>query len=155
MATAPSAVLPSAARELVVSRIIDAPRALVFAAWTDAERAAHWWGPRGFASVSCAMDVRPGGRWRRAMRSPEGNLHVAGGVYREIVAPERLVFTYAWEDADGRPGLETLVTVTFAEHQGRTELTLRQSGFATMAACDAHRGGWQSCLERFADYLAS
>lgn len=141
-------------RELVLTRVFDAPRPLVFAAWTDPERAARWWGPKGFVSVSCDMDVRPGGRWRRVMRSPAGSLHVAGGVYREVAVPERLVFTYAWEDADGRPGHETVVTVAFAERGGRTELTLRQSLFATATARDAHRDGWASCLERFAVHLA-
>ena len=69
--------------------------------------------------------------------------------------PERLVFTYAWEDADGRPGHETLVSVVFVEHGGRTELTLRQAVFETVTARDAHRGGWTSCLKRFAEYLAT
>ena len=89
------------------------------------------------------------------MRSPDGSLHCARGVYCEIVVPERLVFTYAWEDADGRPGHETLVAVTFAEIGGRTELILRQSAFLSAPAADAHRGGWTSCLERFAGYLAT
>ncbi len=155
MTTTASPVVPGSDRELVVARVFDAPRRLVFRAWTDPELAAHWWGPKGFTSVSCEMDVRPGGKWRRSMRSPDGSLRCARGVYREIVAPERLVFTYAWEDADGRPGHETLVSVVFVEHGGRTELTLRQAVFETVTARDAHRGGWTSCLERFAEYLAT
>jgi uncharacterized protein YndB with AHSA1/START domain len=155
MATTSSAAAPLSDRDLVVTRIFDAPRRLVFEAWIDAQHAAHWWGPQGFVPVSCEMDVRPGGAWRRAMRSPDGRLHVGRGIYREIVVPERLVFTYAWVDADGRPGHETLVSVIFAERAGKTELTLRQSGFATATARDAHREGWTSCLERFAEYLAS
>jgi uncharacterized protein YndB with AHSA1/START domain len=83
-----------------------------------------------------------------------GQLHIKRGVYREIVAPERLVFTYADEDADGRLGPETVVTVTFEEVGARTRLTLRQVGFETVTARDAHAGGWTSCLERFAEYLA-
>jgi uncharacterized protein YndB with AHSA1/START domain len=101
------------------------------------------------------MDVRPGGAWRRAMRSPEGTVHVKRGIYREIVEPERLVFTYADENADGPTGHETLVTVSFAEVGAKTKLTLRQAAFETVAARDAHQGGWTSCLERFADYLAA
>jgi uncharacterized protein YndB with AHSA1/START domain len=142
-------------RGLLLTRVFDAPRPLVFAAWTDAAHAAQWWGPKGFVSVSCEMDARPGGRWRRAMRSPAGSLHVASGVYQEIAAPERLVFTYAWEDAEGRPAHETIVTVTLAERDGKTELTLRQAIFETASARDSHRSGWASCLDRFADYLAS
>jgi len=150
MPTTASVAAPSSDRELVVSRMFDATRRVVFAAWTDPDQAARWWGPRGFVSISCAMEVRPGGSWRRVMRSPSGSLHIARGVYREIVPPERLV----WEDADGRAGPETLVTVNLAEHADRTLLVLRQALFETVAARDAHTDGWTSCLERFAAYLA-
>lgn len=142
-------------RSLSIARLLDAPRPLVFAAWTDPEQAARWWGPKGFTSVSCTMDVRVGGAWRRVMRSPDGVEYVARGVYREIAAPERLVFTYAWETNPGQTDHETLVTLTFAERGGSTELTLNQALFETVAARDDHRGGWSSCLERFAEYLAT
>jgi uncharacterized protein YndB with AHSA1/START domain len=141
-------------RTLTLTRVLDAPREMVFAAWVDPDQAAQWWGPRGFTSVSCTMDVRVGGAWRRVMRSPDGTEYRARGVYREIAAPERLVFTYAWEDETGHSKHETLVTLTFADLHGKTELTLRQALFETVAARDDHRGGWSSCLERFADYLA-
>jgi uncharacterized protein YndB with AHSA1/START domain len=140
-------------RALVITRTLDAPRELMFAAWTDARSAAQWWGPKGFTSVSCTMDARVGGAWRRVMHSPDGVEHRAGGVYREIAAPERLVFTYAWEDAAGHPGHETLVTLTFRDLGGKTELTLRQETFQSVAARDDHRGGWSGCLDRFAEYL--
>ena len=145
----------SGERELVITRLLDAPRRRVFAAWTDPEQAARWWGPKGFTSVSCAMDVRVGGEWRRVMLSPEGVEYRARGIYREIVAPERLVFTYAWERNPEHPQHETLVTLTFANLGGKTELTLRQAVFETVAARDDHHGGWSSCLERFTEYLAS
>jgi uncharacterized protein YndB with AHSA1/START domain len=144
----------SADRELVITRILNAPRARVFAAWVDQNQAARWWGPRGFTSISCTMDVRVGGVWRRAMRSPEGIEYHASGVYQEIVAPERLVFTYAWENNPEQRCHETLVTLTFGELGGKTELTLQQALFETVAARDGHEGGWSSCLERFADYRA-
>jgi uncharacterized protein YndB with AHSA1/START domain len=143
-------------RTLVITRVLDAPRAMVFAAWVDEEQAAQWWGPKGFTSESCTMDVRVGGAWRRCMRSPEGTEHRSRGVYREIAAPERLVFTFAWEKG-GAPGHgpQTLVTLTFADiGNGRTELTLRQEAFETVAARDEHRVGWSGCLERFAEFLA-
>jgi uncharacterized protein YndB with AHSA1/START domain len=101
------------------------------------------------------MDVRPGGAWRRCMRSPDGVDYWKQGIYREIVEPERLVFTYADEDADGTLGPETLVTVMFDEHGTKTKLTLRQVDFDTVASRDAHQWGWTSCLERFAAYLAT
>jgi uncharacterized protein YndB with AHSA1/START domain len=155
MALRTRAGIAAAERELVVTRVFDAPRRLVFRAWTDPAHAARWWGPAGFTLLSCEMDVRPGGAWRRCMRSPEGTLHGKRGVYREIVEPERLVFTYADEDAGGRIGHETLVTVSFVEEGGKTRLTLHQALFDSEAACNAHEGGWTSCLERFAGYLAN
>jgi uncharacterized protein YndB with AHSA1/START domain len=145
----------TAARHLTVTRLIDAPRALVFRAWTESAQVAHWWGPRGFTTLSCEMDIRPGGSYRFSMRSPEGTVHRKQGVYREIVAPERIAFTFAWEDAEGRPGHQTLVTVTFAEQGTQTLLTLHQALFDTTEARDGHQGGWTSCLGRFAEYLAS
>jgi uncharacterized protein YndB with AHSA1/START domain len=142
-------------RELLITRIFDAPRALVFKAWTEPDRAARWWGPQGFVTVYCNMDVRPGGAFRVCMRSPEGTEHWKQGVYREVVEPERLVFTFAWEDAEGKPGHETVVTVTFSEHGTKTKLTLHQGVFETVMARDAHQSGWTSTLECLADYLAN
>jgi uncharacterized protein YndB with AHSA1/START domain len=145
----------SDAHTLVIRRVLDAPRDTVFAAWVDQDQAARWWGPKGFTSVSCAMDVRVGGVWRRVMRSPDGVEHRALGVYREIVAPERLVFTYAWEANPEQTSHETLVTLNFADlGNNKTELTLCQTQFESVAARDDHRGGWSSCLERFVEYLA-
>ena len=155
MAARTSDALQPTERELVVTRVFDAPRALVFKAWTEPERAARWWGPRGFTTLSCEMDVRSGGAWRRRMRSPEGTVHVKRGVYREVAPPERLVFTYADEDAAGKTGHETLVTVSFAEAGGKTTLTLRQAVFETVAVRDSHRAGWTGCMERLADHLAA
>jgi uncharacterized protein YndB with AHSA1/START domain len=98
------------------------------------------------------MDVRPGGTFRVCMRSPEGADHWKQGVYREVVEPERLVFTFAWED--GKPGHQTVVTVTFAERGEKTELTLHHAVFETVEARNSHQRGWTSTLERFAAYLA-
>jgi len=112
-----------------------------------------WWGPRGFTTIYCDMDVRPGGAWRRTTRAPDGSEYRSRGVYREIVAPERIVFTFVWEDAADNPGHEMLVTVTFIERGGRTELTLHQAVFESDALLQSHREGWTSCLERFAEYL--
>jgi len=145
----------AAERELVITRVFDAPRPLVFKAWTEPDRLVRWWGPQGFTTPSCTMDVRPGGAYRYRMRSAEGTDHWLRGVYREIVEPVRLVFTWAWEDSEGEPGHETLVTVTFAEDGGKTRLTMRQAVFESMNARDAHQGGWASCLDRLAEYVAA
>jgi uncharacterized protein YndB with AHSA1/START domain len=155
MAARTAVATKSAAPELVITRVFDAPRRLVFKAWTQPEHLARWWGPKGFTLLSCETDVRPGGAWVRRMRSPEGMEAIKRGVYREIIEPERLVFTYVNDAADGRLGPETVVTVTFEEQGAKTKLTLHQTGFETIAARDAHEGGWTSCLERFAEYLAS
>lgn len=140
-------------RVLLVSRLLDAPRPLVFRVWTDPLHLARWWGPEGFTLLACEADVRPGGTWLRRMRAPSGSLHVKRGVYREIVPPERLVFTYADEEVDGGLGHETVVTISLVEEGPRTRLTLRQELFRTVEARDSHLGGWSGALRRLADYL--
>ncbi|HEY6421173.1 MAG TPA: SRPBCC domain-containing protein [Candidatus Binataceae bacterium] len=150
-----SAATELAERELVIERIFDAPRALVFKAWTEPERMAQWWGPRGFTMTSCKMDLRPGGAYRFEMRSPADTEHRTQGVFREIEEPERLVYTWAWVDAEGKSGHETLVTLTFAEHGGKTKLTLHQATFESVTARDAHRGGWTTALDCLAEYVAT
>jgi len=147
------AAAATAERELVITRIIDAPRALVFKAWTQPEHVARWWGPQGYITTFCAMDIRPGGAYRVCMRSPQGTDHWKRGTFREIEPPERIVFTFAWEDANGQPGHELMTTVTFAEHGTKTKLTLHQALFETNERRDDHQGGWTSCLERFAEYM--
>ena len=155
MAPQRAAVARSPAPELSITRLFDAPRSLVFAAWTQPEHLARWWGPQGFVNLAWEMDVRPGGAWFRRMQGPDGALYTKRGVYREVVAPERLVFTYVNQAADGTLERETLVTVTFEEEGARTRLTLHHTGFDSVEARDAHEGGWSSCMERFADYLAA
>jgi uncharacterized protein YndB with AHSA1/START domain len=155
MAAAGSAASNPTDRELVVTRLIDAPRRLVFKAWTEAEQVARWWGPQGFVTTYCDMDIRPGGAFRLCMRSPDGTDYWKRGAYREIVEPERVVFTFAWEDADGKPGHELLTTVTFADEGAKTRLTLHQAVFETVERRDDHSTGWTSCLERFAEYMAT
>jgi uncharacterized protein YndB with AHSA1/START domain len=154
MGAGSSAATDTAERELVVTRIIDAPRDLVFKAWTEPEQVARWWGPHGFVTTHCDMDIRPGGAFRCCMRSPGGTDHWKRGVYREIVEPQRIVFTFAWEDTDGNSGHELLTTVTFEDLGAQTRLTLHQATFETVERRDDHRGGWTSCFERFAEYIS-
>jgi uncharacterized protein YndB with AHSA1/START domain len=145
----------SSERTLTITRTFDAPRSLVFKAWTEREHRMRWWGPRGFTVTFCEMDLRPGGGWRLAMRSPEGREDRQRGIFREIVPPERLVFTYAFEDANGNLGHETLVTVTFAEHEGKTKLTVNHAVFETVAVRDDHVRGWGEALDRLAQYATT
>jgi uncharacterized protein YndB with AHSA1/START domain len=151
-----AAAAESRERELLITRVFDAPRDLVFKAWAEPERMACWAGPRGFTMTQCQMDSRPGGDFRMTMRSPEGTDLRVRGVYHEIVPGERLVYTWAWVDADGKPGHETLITVTFAdEGEKKTRLTLHQAVFESVTARDAHHGGWDSAFDCLAEYLAT
>src|ERR1700726_2003267 len=110
-----SASKESGERELTITRVFDAPRELVFKAWADPERHAQWLGLKGFTTISVQLDGRVGGSYRFGMRAPDGSAHWLCGVHREIVETERLAFTSYWEDANGKPGHETMITVTFAD----------------------------------------
>ena len=155
MTATAEAAAPAAGREFVITRVFNAPRRLVFKMWTEPEHLARWWGPRGFTGLSSCMDVRPGGAWTRSMQAPNGSVIRKHGVYREIVVPERLVFTYVTDDPEGNPGPETLVTVSFVDLGGKTRLTLHQAPFQAVATRDDHLRGWTGALERFAEYLAA
>jgi uncharacterized protein YndB with AHSA1/START domain len=148
----PGAALPE--RELVLTRMLDAPRALVFQAWTDPHHLARWWGPKGFTNPVCELDLRPGGALRIVMRAPDGTDYPMTGVFREIAPPERLVFTNCAVDAQGNTLLEGLTTVTFAERDGKTELTLRTRAVAVVGYAAAYvegmEAGWTESLERLA-----
>jgi uncharacterized protein YndB with AHSA1/START domain len=143
---------PTADREIVLSRVFNAPRALVFEAFTRAEHLAHWWGPNGFTTTTHEMSAVPGGRWRFVMHGPNGVDYENEIVYREIVAPERLVYDHG----DGRTKLFE-VTIRFEEREGGTEVTMT-SVFPSAAACEekksfgAARLGQQT-LARLAEYL--
>ena len=139
--------------ELLISRAFDAPRSLVFEAWTDPARLVRWWGPRGFKTPSCKMDVREGGAFRICMRSPEGTDHWVRGIFREVAKPERLAFTWAWEDENGQPKHETVVQVDFTEESGKTRLRMRHGAFESADARDRHESGWSSSLDCLDEYL--
>ena len=153
-ASRPAAAAPQQ-RALVITRTFDAPRSLVFEVWTDPSHAINWWGPRDYPGTHLEMDVRPGGAWRGCLTSRETGKELwQRGVFREVVPPERLVFTFAWEE-EGERGLETLVTVTFAERNGKTLMTMRQAPFQSDSERDSHVGGWNSTFDRLVEQLAS
>ncbi|ANN18358.1 polyketide cyclase [Amycolatopsis orientalis] len=137
---------------LTITRLLDAPRELAFQVWTDPDHLAKWWGPAGFSTTSCTVNLTEGGRWRTCMSDGETELW-ASGVYHEIVPPERLVFSFAWEE-EGARGHDTLVTVVLADRDGKTEMTFHQEIFETVAERDNHVEGWQSCFARLTTYLA-
>jgi uncharacterized protein YndB with AHSA1/START domain len=140
--------------DLVITRLIAAPRALTFKAWTDPKHLAQWWGPKGFSAPVCRMDPRPGGAIYIEMRGPDGVQFPIQGTVREVVVPEKFVFvTTGFEDAQGIPQVEVLNTVTFAEENGKTRLTLRASVIrATPEMAESVAGmeeGWTQSIERF------
>lgn len=140
-------------RVLTITRIFDAPRDLVFAAWTDPGHLKRWSAPHGFRISHSSGELRPGGAWRACMVAPDGAELWLGGVYREIVHGEKLVFTHAWDGQDGQPEPPTLVTVVLKDLDGKTEMTFRQEGFASDASRDGHEGGWSQGFERLGELL--
>lgn len=145
-------------REVTITRVFDAPRELVFKAWTEPERLRQWWGPHGFTNPVCEVDARVGGAWRIVMRSPDGREYPCGGVYRELVEPERLVFTNIAMDNEGNPVIDGLTTVLFAEQDGKTKLTLQTRGTAVVDYAAAYlkgmEAGWTQSLERLAGLVS-
>ena len=152
----PGATADSRQLELVITRTFDAPRELVFRMWIEPEHLARWGGPRGLTFTIMKMDVRSGGAYRFNMKEVNGADHWSQGIYREIVPPERLVFTTEWTDAEGNPtSPHTLLTLTFEEYEDKTKLTLHQTGFESVSSRDSHRQGYLSTLERLEAYLAA
>lgn len=140
-------------RELVMTRVFDAPQDLVFEVWSEPKHLVNWWGPNHFALPFCEVDFCEGGSYRFCMRSPEGEDHWVWGTYREIVEPERIVFTWDREDLNGNPRSRSVVTVTFEALGEKTRFTLRQGIFEFADDCAEHKGGWAECLNRLAEYV--
>ena len=142
--------------ELVIHRVFDAPRHLVFAVWTRDEHLSRWCLPKGFTRVGSGGDLRPGGTWWSDMRSADGELFQSFGVYRDIVPDERLSFTHCWRDDDGKPEHETLITIRLAEVEGgKTQMTFQQAAFRSVASRDGHIGGWTETFDHLEKYLAN
>jgi uncharacterized protein YndB with AHSA1/START domain len=141
----------SARREMVETRVLDAPRETVWKAWTDPSRVARWWGPMGFTLPGCEMDLRRKGGYRFVMRGPDGTDYPFHGVYWDVVEPQRLVFTAIVDDA---PDHEMLTAVTFTDHGGKTRLTVRQTVPKSEAHARGQQQGWSESLDRLAEYLS-
>jgi uncharacterized protein YndB with AHSA1/START domain len=147
----------TADREIVIERVFDAPRELVFKAWIDPKQIAQWWGPKGFTTTTYEMDVRPGGVWRFVMHGPDGVDYKNKIIYIEVVKPECLVYSHSG-DEEGEPG-QFHVTVTFTEQGGKTKLTMRMLFGSTeerdkvVKEFGAIEGGNQT-LDRLEEHLA-
>ena len=153
---------------LHVTRKLNAPRELVFKAWTEPEMLAQWWRAHaGFTTPVAEVDLRVGGKYRLGMLPPNADQpHVIGGIFREVIPPEKLVYTWVWEpnvpetqirSGSGPEGLvapgETLVTVEFHEVDGQTEVVLTHQFFADLDMRDKHGQGWNGCLAQLETLL--
>ncbi|MFZ3360308.1 MAG: SRPBCC domain-containing protein [Xanthobacteraceae bacterium] len=149
---------PLAEREVTITRVFDAPRTLVFKAWTDAKMLAQWWGPKGFTNPRCEIDARVGGAIRVDMRAPDGAIYPMDGEFREIVPPERLVFTNNALDEASNHIIEGLTTVTFTEVAGKTKMTLHTRGAAVAEIAVKYlqgmEMGWTMSIDKLEALLA-
>ncbi len=150
-------VIKPAADELRITRSFNAPRELVFKAWTTPAMLEHWFGCSAFNTTFAEADVRVGGEWRVGMRSPEGDNYLAFGVYTAIQPVKHLALTHQWDrmTADVNPAHhETLVTIDLYEEDGGTRMEFRQTGLASEASRDSHVGGWSDSFDALAKLLA-
>jgi uncharacterized protein YndB with AHSA1/START domain len=145
--------------DLEITRAFDAPRHLVFQAWVDPKHVAQWWGPSGFTNPVCEVDARAGGEIRIHMRAPNGVVYPMKGVFEEVVEPERIVFVSSALDENGNSMFDVRTTVTFAEKQRKTSVTMNaQVLHETIVAPQYLKGmeaGWTQSLERLANHLQS
>ena len=157
MSTAKQYVPGDTERELTLTRTYDAPRALVYKAWTDPKLVAQWWGPKMFTNPVCEVDARPGGKLRIVMRGPDGNDYPMRGVFQEVVAPEKLSFTNFAVDAEDKPVIEGFTTVLFTEEGKKTKLTVITRGKAVQPIAVQYlqgmEQGWSMSLEKLAELL--
>jgi len=152
-------------QNVIVTRMFNVPRELVWKAWTDPEHFKRWWGPKDYTCPFCEMDLRVGGKYLNCMRSPEGQDYWSTGVYREIIPTERIVFTDCFADANGNvvPAtqyglssdfpLEMLVTVTLEDQGGQTKMTLEHIGLPIGSEGDGAQQGWSESFDKLAESL--
>lgn len=149
---------PDANRELLIERLLDAPRELVWRVWTDSQHIALWWGPQGFTNTVSELDVRPGGLWRYVMHAPDGTDYPTHAVFLEVVPPERLMYLHRHSRNGSNEEKQFQVTVTFDEQNGKTHLTIRMQ-FSSEADCAEMLNfgaveGMNSTLNRLEDHLS-
>jgi uncharacterized protein YndB with AHSA1/START domain len=152
-----SSVAPQSDPDLIITRLVDAPRELLFELWTEPRHVEKWWGPNGFTNPVCELSVRAGGAMRIHMRGPDGTVYPMTGIYQEVVAPERLVYSAAALDESGRPLFEVLHTLTFYAKGNNTRLTLAVRIIKTTPAAarylNGQSQGWSESLDRLATHI--
>ena len=139
--------------ELLIERSFAASLEVVFKAWTDPECMAQWAGPKDFVARGDQLDLRPGGIHRACLIAPNGDEHWVNGKYIEVQPPRRLVFTHAWEMANGERGPETLVTIEFIGEGDVTHMRFHQAFFDSVESRDGHEGGWSESFDRLKHFL--
>lgn len=133
--------------ELVIERVFDAPRSLVFREWLQEESIRDWFAPDTYVTTACSVDARAGGRYHLEYRSDRGHVFTEHGRFVEIDEPNRLVLTLTQVHHD-QSGPETIITVTFADSAGGTRMSFRQTGFDSVERRDGNAEGWQGCFEK-------
>jgi uncharacterized protein YndB with AHSA1/START domain len=154
-----STIFTPVEREVVMVREFNAPRSLVFEAWTDPRHVSQWWGPERFTNPRCEMDVRPGGAWQIVMRGLDGSEYPCQGIYKEIVPNEKLAFTNNAIDRNGNVILEGFTTVTFEDRDGKTIQTLRTRAVGLVEGTDrmlaGMEQGWSGSQDKLERLVAS
>jgi uncharacterized protein YndB with AHSA1/START domain len=139
--------------DLTIVRTFDAPAALLFSMWSDPKHFATWIGPEGFSCPFVDIDFREGGAYRALISSRETGDSWFGGIYRTITPHTALAFTFTWNNTGPSAGIETLITLTFEERDGRTIQTFHQAPFLNEERRDSHRGGWTSSFEKLGRHV--
>lgn len=139
------------AEKLTLTKVLGAPPAEVFAAWTDPDLLGRWFAPGEMSARVSELDARPGGRFRVEMHHPSGVVHTVAGAYREVQPNQRLVFTWAWE---GEAAPETTVTVELRPVGDGTELVLTHEGFPTRDLAEQHTHGWGGSTDKLVGLFA-
>lgn len=144
---------PTSLLEMVITRVFDAPRSLVYEVWTQPGHIVNWMAPHGFTIPETSGELKVGGEWHCVMVAPDGTKHPLSGTYREVIPEELLVTTHCWEDEQGNPEHETTLAVRFADEDGKTRVTLEQRNFKSEASRDGHIDGWGQSLDRLTTLL--
>ena len=152
---------PAANITLRLTRLIKAPRERVFEAWTNPDQLKNWFHPReDIILQSVKLDLWVGGKYRFQMKHPDGEFNTSTGTYREVKPPERLVFTFAWEQDGSEPDFgeveptEMLITLDFHTRGQETELVFTQERLASVESRDRHIEGWTGCLDSLEKFLS-
>ena len=157
-------IIQSEQTDLVITRIFDAPRELVWKAWTEPEHMKKWWGPKGYTCPDCIIDFRIGGKYLFSMQDAKGNKIWSTGEFREIIDPEKIVITDSFADEKGNivPSehygmkgipMEMIVTVLLEDENGKTKMTMTHAGLPAGEHMEGANDGWNTSFDKLAESL--